>query len=153
MITPSNPSTTPSPDQWSGLRRDAQGRALCSARKRGSQDLCNSPAMTGQTKCRMHGGASPQARNKARLRLMELVDPAVAQLARIMTTADKDSDKLRAVENILDRAGYGRSATVEVDDKRAMILEQIAEIQSKRDLEIEDAEIIDDTDPTTEETP
>lgn len=42
----------------------------CHARRKNGQP-CGNWAMLGQRVCRMHGGASPQARQKARERLIE----------------------------------------------------------------------------------
>ena len=86
--------------------------------------------MTGSTVCRMHGGASPQARNKAKLRLAELVDPAIATLAREMTTATSSKDRMAAANSILDRAGWGRVSQVEIGDARELL---IARLISMRD--------------------
>lgn len=115
---PLEPDTKP-------FRYDQQNRLLCTAMSRRSGELCKAPAMKGQRVCRVHGGASSQARRKAKLRLMELVDPAIATLAREMTQADKSADKQRAANSILDRAGFGRQQQVEVDDARALLLQQI----------------------------
>lgn len=44
--------------------------AQCGARTRLGRP-CRLPALVGATRCRMHGGSSPQARSAARLRLVE----------------------------------------------------------------------------------
>lgn len=122
------------------VRVDEQNRRLCSATSKRSGEMCRAPAMKGQNVCRLHGGASSQARRKAKLRLMELVDPAIATLAREMAQADKSADKQRAANSILDRAGFGRQQSVEVDDARAMLLQRIlaARGQSVEDYDVED---------------
>ena len=148
-MTDTDPMGTPDPTP----SRIPDARRCTATNKSGGR--CGQRAIPGGHVCKFHGGAAPQVKRKAQLRLAELVDPAIAQLARMLTQADKDSDKLRAAENILDRAGYGRSATVEVDDKREFILAQIGAIQARREEDIQDAEIVDEdpyTDPTTEET-
>lgn len=115
------------------VRRDEQQRLLCSARRKDGSP-CNSPAMLGGRVCRMHGGASPQARRKARLRLAELADPAIATLARIMADPEtKTGDKLRAADSILDRAGYGRSQTIESSEARAILLERISALRAEHE--------------------
>lgn len=120
-------------------RYDAQNRLLCGARRRDG-DLCQSPAMHGQSVCRMHGGASPQARSKARLRLAELVNPAIATLAREMANADKSMDRQRAANSILDRAGWGRVSTVETADAREVLLARLAEMRDEAATAAEDHE-------------
>lgn len=118
-------------------RYDAQNRLLCSARRRDG-DLCQSPAMHGQRVCRMHGGSAPQARSKARLRLAELVNPAIATLAREMANADRSVDRQRAANSILDRAGWGRVSTVETADAREVLLARLAEMRDEAAAAAED---------------
>lgn len=79
----------------------------------------------------MHGGSSPQARNKAKLRLAELVDPAIATLAREMASADKSSDRQRAANSILDRSGFGRSRKIEGADARELLTQKLLEMQAE----------------------
>jgi hypothetical protein len=81
--------------------------------------------------CRMHGGASPGAKRKAALRLLELVDPAIATLAREMAQADTSKDRQSAANSILDRAGYGRAQMVEVGDARQMLIQRLIDLQQK----------------------
>lgn len=112
-------------------RYDAQNRLLCSARRRDG-DLCQSPAMHGQRVCRMHGGSAPQARSKARLRLAELVDPAIATLSREMVNADSSADRQRAANSILDRAGVPRvTREIEADTAREILLTRLLELRSQ----------------------
>jgi hypothetical protein len=121
-------------DVWANLRRDQQGRALCHAHSGRTGELCNAPAVRGMTVCRTHGGASKQAINKAKLRLAELVDPAIATLAREMATAETSADRQRAANSILDRAGWGRVTAIEGGDVRELL---IARLLSMRDQALE----------------
>lgn len=67
------------------------------------------------------------------MKLMELVDPAVATLAREMVQADKSSDRQRAANSILDRAGVPRVVReVDSDDSRSILLTRLREIREKR---------------------
>lgn len=149
--TPSPPARhpMPPPNPMSAIEVDAQGRRLCGAKTR-SGGTCAQPSMAGQRRCRLHGGASPQAKRKAALRLAELVDPAVATLARVMATGAKDSDKLRAAEAILDRAGHPRASRVErtysPEEARELLLERLRALRDRgqRDEMIEDAEVVED---------
>ena len=63
--------------------------------------------------CLAHGGRTKRIREKARARLDALAEPAIQELKRIIESSDaNDADKLRAVENALDRVpGFGRSKT------------------------------------------
>ena len=63
--------------------------------------------MAGALVCRVHGGAAPQVKAKARERLLEAADPASAELLRILTEAEDDAVRLRAATAILDRSGHG----------------------------------------------
>lgn len=139
-VTHEDDSMQPQDPLQRGQRFDAQGRRLCGATSRRSGKLCRSPAMNGQEVCRMHGGSTKQAKAKAKLRLMELVDPAIAVLAREMSTADKSADKQRAANSILDRAGFGRQQQVDVEDARTALLHQILEARGQSVEEYDDEE-------------
>lgn len=91
--------------------------------------------MKGQRVCLKHGGASPQAKRKAQLRLAELVSPAIATLAREMANADKSSDKQRAANSILDRAGVPRSVTSpDGEAARDLLLERLYQLREQQGL-------------------
>lgn len=94
--------------------------------------------MHGQRVCKFHGGASPQAKAKARLRLLELVDPAIATLAREMVQADLSSDRQKAANSILDRAGYARMSRIEAVDAREVLIQRLLDLRAQ--WETEDAE-------------
>lgn len=107
------------------LRYDKQGRRLCTAHKKRTHELCAAPAMNGATVCRMHGGNTPQVRAAARDRLLSLTGAAISTLDREMNGAAKAADRLRAAENILDRAGYPRTAQSDAESARAILVERI----------------------------
>lgn len=139
-VDPTGPESPPGPPQIAELRFDDQGRRLCHARRRGTTDLCRAPAMQGQNVCRNHGGANPQAKNRAKLRLLELVDPAIKTLAKEMRKADKSADRQAAANSILDRAGWGRVAKIETHDARDLLVARLRELRD----EIIDAEVVDE---------
>ncbi len=56
--------------------------------------------------CAKHGGSAPQVRAKALERLAALVDPAITRLGELMAKADTDAVTMRAIGDILDRAGF-----------------------------------------------
>lgn len=103
------------------------GQETCSASSKTTGKRCTQPPIPGGTVCRFHGGAAPQVQRKARLRLLELVDPAIATLAREMVNADKSGDRQRAANSILDRAGVARQAEVSGEDARALLVSRILE--------------------------
>lgn len=118
------------PDNPTNPRYRDDGTLLCHA-KTSAGNPCQAPAMLGQKVCHKHGGAAPQNRRAAKLRLAALADPAIATLGRIMATAESDKDKLAAANSILDRTGYGRSQTITTDDARALLLERLLEAQQE----------------------
>lgn len=120
--------TVATDDKWPDgktVRVDPQGRRVCTAKG----NTCNGVVARGLNVCRMHGGAAPQVRRKARLRLAELVDPAIATLAREMAGADSSSDRQKAANSILDRAGFARATKIEAEDARSILLDRLLEIR------------------------
>ena len=72
---------------------------------------CGKFSMRGQTVCRNHGGASPQAQAKAaemvelaELRLRNLAPRAVAELEALVTGADSEQVRLQAANSLIDRS-------------------------------------------------
>lgn len=114
-----------------GFRYDEWNRRLCTARSSRTGELCRAAAIGGATVCRVHGGANRQVRRKAALRLAELVDPAIATLAREMTSADKSADRQRAANSILDRAGYGRTVQVDGDAARQILVQRLLAMRAE----------------------
>lgn len=125
---PLDPMQTPTP-----RKRPTSGstpRRQCKATTRGGKRCGNAP-IEGGTVCRMHGGAAPQVKRRAALRLLELVDPAVATLAREMTTADKSADRQRAANSILDRAGVVRREAPRKEDVWDLIYERLERLRAE----------------------
>lgn len=115
------------------IRRDPMQppdpKQRCTAHTK-SGGRCGAYAIKGGTVCRMHGGQAPQVRNKARLRLLELVDPAIATLAREMANAQRSSDRQRAANSILDRAGVARAGTPEGEVARALLIDRLMQLRA-----------------------
>lgn len=109
---------------------DAAARPRCTARSKGTGERCKQTAIPGGTVCRFHGGGAPSVKRKAALRLASLVDPAIGTLAREMVKAEKSSDRQRAANSILDRAGITRGQSAELDVARALLLERLLEARS-----------------------
>lgn len=105
----------------------------------------------------MHGGGSPSTKRKAQLRLAELVNPAIATLAREMTNADRSQDRQRAANSILDRAGVSRVSKLETADAREILVQRLLDLREERSAEeaaeIEDAEIVDALPDTPDHNP
>ena len=104
-------------------------RMTCTAmNKQGKR--CRGMPIAGGTVCRFHGGGAPQVKRKAALRLLELVDPAIATLAREMATATKSADRQRAANSILDRAGITRKTAPSPSDARDLLLARLVELRA-----------------------
>lgn len=89
---------------------------VCGAKLRGKDERCRKAPMAGGLRCRLHGGASPQAKRTARQRLDALREPAIVELGRILRSPDADdATKVRAAIAVLDRTGLGPSSHIEVD--------------------------------------
>lgn len=130
----------------------------CTAHARSTGERCGNRPIPGGTVCRFHGGGAPAVRRRARLRLAELVDPAIGTLARVMVKGARDQDKLRAAEAILDRAGFPRASRVEgtisLEESREVLLQQLlafragerplAAASTPSALEVVDAEVVDE---------
>jgi hypothetical protein len=66
----------------------------------------------------MHGGSAPQVKAAAADRLAAMVDPALTELNRIITSPDvTDAVRLAAIKDVLDRAGYRPTDKHAVDIK------------------------------------
>ncbi len=78
--------------------------ARCKATNR-SGKRCGKPAIDGGSVCRLHGGAAPQVRRAAELRILKMVSPALVELGKLILKADSDSVRMRAIKDVLDRAG------------------------------------------------
>lgn len=147
------------------MARSALTRAAhpqCTATSKQTRERCKQSAIAGGTVCRFHGGGAPSVKRKAALRLAQLVDPAIATLGREMVKADKSSDRQRAANSILDRAGITRGQSSELDVARALLLERLLEARSgprpaiaapvADPLEIV-AEVVDDDAPAPKPAP
>lgn len=124
------------------------GQRRCKATASNSGERCKRAVSPGSLVCATHGGRAPQVQAKARLRLAELVDPAVGVLAREMVSEkNKPGDRIRAAENILDRAGYGRQIdNGNVELARAILINKLVAVQAARREEpnVIDGETIED---------
>ena len=77
----------------------------------------------------MHGGAARQVKEAARIRLLALVDPALATMARAVRGKGKPGAvEISAAKDILDRAGIGESNAGDINitinqDVRALVMQ------------------------------
>lgn len=86
----------------------------------------------------MHGGASPNALASAQKRLREMVPRALERLAVELDEGESSMARLKAVKEVLDRAGLAGAVKVEHstanDELKNLLL----------DLVMEDDEDVDD---------
>lgn len=103
------------------------GRPRCNATSQQNKRRCERAKTPGTTVCATHGSRAPQVKRKAALRLLELVDPAIATLARTMTdNSAPHMARLRAAENVLDRAGVPRKVDVtDTEAAKALLVERL----------------------------
>lgn len=126
--------------------RTFNGARRCKAKSSRSGQRCKAPAMAAQEVCQAHGGSSPQARAKAQLRLLALVDPAIEVLATEMDNAENASSERQAAANsILDRAGYSRTHNVTTTDARDLLTAKLLEAVAAN---VEPEGIVEDHEPT-----
>lgn len=89
----------------------------CQAFKKGTQrsKRCGLPTIKGGNVCHMHGGSASQVIKAARQRLLDAVDPMLAELHKLATDPKVPAVVRRqAVDSMLDRAGLKPSSKVEL---------------------------------------
>lgn len=87
----------------------------CSATSKVHHGQCKRDAIAGGTVCRYHGGAAPQVKKAAQLRLAALVDPAIGVLAHAMRQKGKQLPAaLAAAKDVLDRNGMKQPDEVKI---------------------------------------
>ena len=77
----------------------------CSAKSKQSQKRCKRHAIPGGSVCIIHGGGAAQVIAKARQRILEMVDPALARLGQVIRDPESEASSVRAARDVLDRAG------------------------------------------------
>jgi hypothetical protein len=103
-------------------------RPKCRATNRAGNP-CGRYAIPGGMVCSTHGGKAPQVRDKARMRLISMIEPALNVLSDVMASEKAaDADKLRAANSVLDRAGYARVQTIDVEAARDVLTQRILTI-------------------------
>lgn len=70
--------------------------------------------MMGQKVCYKHGGKAPQAIAAARLRLLQLANPAISTI-HAKTKSKDENVALKAATAIVDRAGIGPKGSLELE--------------------------------------
>lgn len=96
-----------------------QSCGKCTSRSTRTGYPCRQFSVEGGPVCVKHGGSAEQVIKAAKLRLIGLTHPAVHALYKVMMhPRTSDGDRLKAALAILDRAGLGPGASVEVTEKK-----------------------------------
>lgn len=100
--------------------RDLVPPKQCSAHSSRTGDRCRAYAIIGGSVCVTHGGAAPQVREAARKRFLELADDAVHGIEKLAgigghgLPAKNEAVRLRALQDVLDRAGLKVTDRLEI---------------------------------------
>lgn len=137
-----------------GLEDRKNSGALCTATRRDGAG-CTNFAINGARVCRMHGGAAPQVRAAAQVRILMASDLAAKKLIDLMSSPKVDDRvKLAAARDLLDRANLAGTQNIEIGVTKRTFEDFVGETLVDMELEetddIEDAEIVEDA-PATEE--
>ena len=98
---------------WEQASLEQQCRR-CRAHSTRHGGQCGMPAIKGAAVCRAHGGAAPQVKQAARVRLEMAADRMAANLLRLGTDAASESVQLGATNSALDRVGLSKPTEVVV---------------------------------------
>lgn len=105
-------------EQWLAVPKDNK-RCTANTRKgpyRGYR--CRKPRLLGAKVCHQHGANLPHIREAARSRLLAYSDDAVSEMIKIAKSKNEDtSDRIRALNSILDRAGVDGKQTITLEVK------------------------------------
>lgn len=86
----------------------------CTAHNTEGQPCGNYP-IKGATVCRYHGGSAPQVREKAMARILAAADPVAEEMIRIALEGESEAVRVRALADLLDRAGVGEARKLAVE--------------------------------------
>ena len=117
----------------------------CTAKTHSTGEQCRRRAIAGGAVCQVHGGAAPQVKKSAALRLAMLVDPAIGVLAANMKDRKKNpAVAQRAAEDVLDRAvgktpetirlvGSGEDGAIQIEDVTAaqLVRRELARVRAR----------------------
>lgn len=79
---------------------------ICKAKSSRTGRPCKKWAIEGGAVCEFHGGGAPQVKLAAKLRILDMVDPALAVILRSLKSKKTPAAvALKAATEVLDRAG------------------------------------------------
>ena len=88
----------------------------CSAHSSRTGDPCKKFAIVGGTVCDTHGGRAPQVREAARRRIETFAEEAIDGIQNLARIGQKEEVRLRAYQDMLDRAGLKGADKLEVSE-------------------------------------
>jgi len=88
----------------------------CTAQSKQTGEQCRRAPIAGGTVCVVHGGSAPAAKMAAQRRLIGMIDPAMTALLRAIEESNEWPTIVRAALGVLDRAGFGPTASLRVDE-------------------------------------
>lgn len=124
--------------------------------KKGTQ--CENTVMQGSDRCGSHSTnldrkAATERVELARLRMIGLVEPAMDVLEQLLEPGVNDAVRLKAAENIFDRAGLVKGAELNVNVENVstgskMVLDKMSQIRNRQmqEEEVVDVEEVSDDD-------
>lgn len=112
---------------------------LCTAKSSQSGKPCKRHAIAGGTVCPTHGGSAPRVKEAAKRRLLELVDPALAVLARSMKQSPPPDRKKFATD-----AAYETAVLAHFRDQipAAVALKAATEVLDRADIDTENKAVM-----------
>ncbi len=139
---------SPDGNEWTGEGLPPWGtKTRCPVKRNGHQ--CRKSVIPGGAVCNTHGGAAPQVKRRAKLRLLGLVDPATTVVATVLTTATDPRVRLQAAKLIFEVNGMlgPKGSEITVDMAKQALLERHRAMQSEHvgELEVLEAEVIEDS--------
>lgn len=97
----------------------------CSAMSKRTGKQCGTRAMIGQRVCRMHGGATRQAKAKAAQRIQQAQNEAADLLVEFMADPEVDVQlRTKIAQDLLDRSGVNTKTILELQPKSMSAFER-----------------------------
>lgn len=147
------------PVSWRPTPREPVPVVRCTTIK-SNGERCKRWSLRGATVCYRHGGSLPNVQEHAaavvegaRLRLIGLTDLAIDQIEDLMENATQDAIRLKAAQDVLDRAGVKGAIEIDITTRQEesavdRVRARLAEISDRMhpaEDDIVDVEIVDTT--------
>lgn len=132
-----------------GLEARKEHGNVCTA-KRSNGQPCANFAINGSHVCRIHGGAAPQVRARAQVRILMASDLAARKLIEMLSNPRvADNIKLAAAKDLLDRANLAGTQNIQigVTPEKSFadwVGEALVDVEEDDDSNVIDAEVIED---------